>query len=346
MCRLSIVERPPPIPAVMNSHNVKGLSLVHVMVLMMLLGAILVSEVQTRDSNKETEAFYAATAQTHMVLNSAFGEFNLNGRWPNDGAGNCEISPAGLRNAWGAELHCALEPPNAATVATPANAYGYRVIQYVPAHYETRFVAEFASDDPQNVTNPAHNPPPGFVGVSVLVNRRGGAEQVVDVMALSGSASNPASAPTLECPASWTREAFVGLGGMEAHVHQSESLRYGHLLGLCLDFIADVEPYPDRLGFHLRHHISPASPAITGVYYDMYRRHYNVNVFLLLYVDGVLGSPIIDKSVVVSGSFCDSYPSFDSADDHNNAVHTAGPGASPDPIPSALFQYCVPPPSP
>ncbi|MEZ5509320.1 MAG: hypothetical protein R3F47_05385 [Gammaproteobacteria bacterium] len=321
------------------------------MVLMMLLGAILVSEVQTRDSNKETEAFYAVTAQTHMVLNSAFGEFNLNGRWPNDGAGNCEISPAGLRNAWGAELHCALEPPNAATVATPANAYGYRVIQYVPAHYETRFAAEFVSDDPQNATNPAHNPPPGFVGVSVLVNRRGGAEQVVDVMALSGSASNPASAPTLECPASWTREAFVGLGGMEAHVHRNEIVEYGTFPGLfnLCEWKVNVEPDSSRLGFSLT---STLLATTRTVKYDMFRRGFNARdgLVITLFVDGDILRPppaIVSNSVELSDDrFCADFPGDDHSDGHNNANHTAGQGASPDPIPSALFQYCIAPPPP
>lgn len=333
----------------MNSHNVKGLSLVHVMVLMMLLGAILVSEVQTRDSNRETEAFYAATAQTHMVLNSAFGEFNLNGRWPNDGAGNCEISPAGLRNAWGAELHCALEPPNAATVATPVNAYGYRVIQYVPAHYETRFVAEFASDDPQNATNPAHNPPPGFVGVSVRVNRRGGAEQSVDVMALSGSASNPASAPTLECPAGWTREAFVGLGGMEAYVYAADEV-YTWFLA-CHGPIT-VDPPSERLGFVVRHETMPTQPHSLQVAYNMYRTAFDEPIPHWLNFLGWIQLPVdekngmTDRSVRTYWDCPNGYASNDSFDGHNNANHAAGQGASPDPIPSALFQYCVPPPPP
>lgn len=320
----------------MNSHNVKGLSLVHVMVLMMLLGAILVSEVQTRDSNKETEAFYAATAQTHMVLNSAFGEFNLNGRWPNDGAGNCEISPAGLRNAWGVELHCALEPPNAATVATPANAYGYRVIQYVPAHYETRFVAEFASDDPQNATNPAHNPPPGFVGVSVRVNRRGGAEQSVDVMALSGDRDDPASAPTLECPASWTREAFVGLGGMEAHVHHSQPVYY-FLGSFCFNSVT-VQPPPARLGFHAKTTFHSGSNSFR-VTYDMIRRGFNYSPLQVDYFKVITAETVSTNW----GCFSD-YDKIEANDGHNNANHTAGQGSSPGPIPSALFQYCVPPP--
>lgn len=321
----------------MNSHNVKGLSLVHVMVLMMLLGAILVSEVQTRNSNRETEAFYAATAQTHMVLNSAFGEFNLNGRWPNDGAGNCEISPAGLRNAWGVELHCALEPPNAATVATPVNAYGYRVIQYVPAHYETRFAAEFASDDPQNVTNPAHNPPPGFVGVSVRVNRRGGAEQSLDVMALSGSAINPASAPTLECPAGWTREAFVGLGGMEAHVHHSQTVGVG--LIVCFDYFT-LTPPSERLGFISNVDlVSHGGVSEFHVMYDMIRSGFNR---LPLIVDGF--ASVTSDTVSADGGCFDNYQTLDPNDGHNNARHVAGQGASPDPIPSAFFQYCLPPP--
>lgn len=322
----------------MNIKNVKGLSLVHVMVLMMLLGMILVAEIRQRDGHQDTRAYFFTTAQTNMVLNSAFGVFRDSGRWPHDAADDCAVTPAGLRNGWGAEVHCAFEPAG----ATPNDATGYRVIQYVPEHIGSRFVHEFEHDRVQQETNnPAHNPPPDFDAYSVRVNRHGGAEQIVDFVTLSGSASHPASAPRLDCPSGSTPESFVALGGMEAHVLSSRSVR--HSLSFCAVPI-DIDPPDSRLGFTFSG--SPATPPErVNISYSMYRPGFNKGyVSFLTYVDlfvPIDGTHTVTDQTVNSWWMCSEF-SNDAMDGHFNATHQAHGR----PIGAALFQYCYLPPHP
>lgn len=322
----------------MNTKNVKGLSLVHVMVLMMLLGMILVAEIRQRAGHQDTRAYFFTTAQTNMVLNSAFGAFRDSGRWPHDAADDCAVTPAGLRNGWGAEVHCAFEPAG----ATPNDATGYRVIQYVPEHIGSRFEHEFEHDRVQQETNnPAHNPPPDFDAYSVRVNRHGGAEQIVDFVTLSGSASHPASAPRLDCPSGSTPESFVALVGMEAHVHDVQNVEYRSLLFGCQGPIT-IDPPSARLGFNLLNHDHLSNPNLVQATYNMYREGFNAPIphflnflgLIRLEVDGY--HTITDESVRRNWGCPNDYISNDTDDGHFNARHETRN----QPINASLFQFC------
>lgn len=333
----------------MNTQSAKGVTLIHVMMLMALLGAILVSEIQKRQSFSDTQAFYYTVAQTQMALNNAFGEFNASGNWPSN-AGDCAIDPPVLNNGWGTPVHCVYEPAG----ADPGDADAYRVIQYLPPHLGELFEDEFADDGAASASAIAgYTPPPDFVAYSVRVDRSGGAEQRVDFTVLSGVAGSPASVEEIDCPDSTkpNPRAFVSLGGMETYVNYNEPVDYPQPpLFLCIPLLppftlpsVNVDPPDARLGFRLLSN-SP-SPDQIEITYNMYRRRYNLTVGAIpplpLIVDGY---DIFDPSNVIveiaatSEWSCDSYSTTDEYDGNANAQYQVNG----EPIRMSVFQYCSP----
>lgn len=309
----------------MNIQSAKGVTLIHVMVLMALLGAILVSEIQKRQSFSDTHAFYYTIAQTQMALNNAFGEVNSSGNWPGS-AGGCVTNPDTLNNGWGMRLYCVHEGTTA-----------YRIIQYLPSHLGGLFLEEFSSDSAATASAVAgYALPAGFAAYSVRVDRSGGAEQRVDFTVLSGDEHNSAEVEEIDCPiAKPAQRAFVALGGMQAQVHSTQQV--AHIFhGACF-WPVTVAPPAARLGFELNA-VPRSSSAPIEITYNMYRQGfssaqgYNVD-----------NSAITESTVSTAHWGCDlipiGYPDYwtdDGSDGHQNAQHQVNG----DSIRVATFQYC------
>ena len=208
----------------------RGFTLLHVLVLLAILSAVLLSETRFLGVKQSYSALVLTVAQTQMLLNDAYSYHLKNGDWNHSGT-SCLLSHPNVINGFGQGVYC--EFPDVSSTSLGAR---IAVVQWVPSYMASLLKDKFGDDADSYTGSAPSGLPAGYSGVVVYTDAAGGAVKTVDTFLLESAAST--NIRSLQCASGNASEKFVALDGECSHVYRRRTL-YWKSLGPC-----DSRDYP------------------------------------------------------------------------------------------------------
>lgn len=154
----------------MNSSNIRGFSLLHVMIFVAVLSAVLLLDARFSSYRSDARAIEATVLATESILNAAFAYYQRSGNWPRESSGSrCAIPFERLnfsttpRNGWGEDI-------------SVQSSCRYSDSEYV---LEQRVPAKWTSHLRERLDGTIHSAYGDFATLRVSMDRSGGASNLV-----------------------------------------------------------------------------------------------------------------------------------------------------------------------